>query len=371
MTSKQLYHVKPLKYIDKIWLVPFLHYISTIFLGFVRMLNPIKKNKETFDQYCSLLNELPVAILVLDNTGIIQFCNQTATEVFAASLIGTKWLDLMEDQIKSVSHQGNYVVLKNNAEMMVSTQSSEALKGQILLLTDISNINAESTINNKLSHLKSINQLSSGLAHQLKTPLATALVYLSTIKSFPELDNKIKVPIGRSIQQLKVIQNLIENELAIFKAQDIKVECIELNHTLTVLINDFKELFKKIQFKLELSQNELTYVFAHKDALMSAISNIIDNAIEASDAAGAIDVTTLVQDGKVYINVIDYGDGITPTNLNKIEQLYFTTKNKGSGIGLPIAKSIVEAHQGSLTFSSNCDYTTFTICLPCKRDNNG
>lgn len=370
MTSKQLYLTNALKYIDIIGLVPYLHYISTIFLGFVRMLNPTQ-NKTTFDQHCRLLNELPVAILVLDNTGIIQFCNQTATELFAESLIGTKWLDLIKDQIKSVSHQGNYVVLKSNAELMVSTQSSEALKGQILLLTDISNINAESTINNKLSHLKSINQLSSGLAHQLKTPLATSLVYLSTIKSFPELDSKMKEPVSRSIEQLKIIENLIENELAIFKAQDIKVECIELNHTLTVLVKDFRELFKNLQFNLKFSSKDSTYIFAHKEALMSAISNIIDNAIEASAATGAIDITTLVQDSKVYLNIIDYGDGIKQSNLDKIEQLYFTTKNKGSGIGLPIAKSIIEAHQGTLTFSSNCDYTTFTICLPCKRDNNG
>ena len=111
-------------------------------------------------------------------------------------------------------------------------------------------------------------------------------------------------------------------------------------------------------------------VLGHKEALTSAINNIVDNAIDASHYEGTVDINTLYLEGKIYINIIDYGEGINQFNFNKVSQTFFTTKKKGCGLGVPIAQSIIEAHQGVLNFTSNTEYTTFTICIPGIRDNN-
>jgi signal transduction histidine kinase len=104
-----------------------------------------------------------------------------------------------------------------------------------------------------------------------------------------------------------------------------------------------------------------------QDLLHQAFLNILLNAIQAMPHGGHLTVFTLPgprgQGGEIRFQ--DNGEGIEPETLNKIFNPFFTTKEKGSGLGLPIVKSIIEAHQGSLNNSSVAgDGTTVVITLP-------
>jgi two-component system sensor histidine kinase HydH len=105
-----------------------------------------------------------------------------------------------------------------------------------------------------------------------------------------------------------------------------------------------------------------------QDLLHQAFLNILLNAIQAMPHGGHLTVSTLPgpqpgQGGEIRIQ--DDGEGIDPETLKKILNPFFTTKEKGSGLGLPIVKSIIEAHQGNLTISSTPGTgTTVTITIP-------
>jgi signal transduction histidine kinase len=95
--------------------------------------------------------------------------------------------------------------------------------------------------------------------------------------------------------------------------------------------------------------------------------NLVLNAAQASDPGGVVRVETGVEEGTDphwFAKVVNGGPGIAEDVKDKIFDLFFTTKEKGSGIGLAVSKRIVEAHTGTLDFESRPGETVFTVRLP-------
>jgi signal transduction histidine kinase len=137
-----------------------------------------------------------------------------------------------------------------------------------------------------------------------------------------------------------------------------------LNRGLELLAPEMDRLGIKVTREYQLNGQPL---MADQDLLHQAFLNILLNAIQAMPQGGLLTVSILPgpqgQGGEIRIQ--DDGEGIESETLNKILNPFFTTKEKGSGLGLPIVKSIVQAHQGSLSISSAPGAgTTVTITLP-------
>jgi len=99
--------------------------------------------------------------------------------------------------------------------------------------------------------------------------------------------------------------------------------------------------------------------------LKIALSNLVQNAIQASAAGQQVQIRADARDQNVVVFVIDHGEGIQPQHLESIFNPFFTTKPQGVGLGLPIVSKIVDEHQGRLqVFSERGKGTTFEITLP-------
>jgi two-component system sensor histidine kinase HydH len=104
---------------------------------------------------------------------------------------------------------------------------------------------------------------------------------------------------------------------------------------------------------------------ADPDLLHQAFLNILLNAIQAMPEGGKLNISTQNAPQGKEIQFQDSGEGIDPETLNKIFNPFFTTKERGSGLGLPIVKSIIESHQGSIQVDSTPgEGTAVTIVLP-------
>lgn len=317
----------------------------------------------------NLLDELPLAALLLKSDGQITYCNDLAIALFDALIINKSWLDVIKEHISLISSGGQYITLKNNKTIAVRTQAIKSLNAQLLILIDITDIKKENDQIHKLNNLKSISQMSSTLAHQLKTPLTTAMIHLSTLEKRAlekgEKNEYIVQRVSKIKDQLSQIKNLIESELSLFKTSDLQVESVNLIVLLKELVEEYSQVHTSLSFKFQEQADANPYfIYCNKVSLKSGFQNIIDNAVEASDANGFIDINFYVNENMVFINIIDYGSGIKESEVDKISTPYFTTKKSGTGLGVPIAKAIFEAHGGGLQFSSTKKYTVFTIYLP-------
>ena len=109
----------------------------------------------------------------------------------------------------------------------------------------------------------------------------------------------------------------------------------------------------------------VTFVNVDRAVLMEALRNIVQNAIDAMPKGGSLAMTTRLADGYVEFSISDTGQGIAPEHLENIFQLYFTTKENGNGVGLPLALRAVDLHGGKLNIDSKLsEGTSVRIRLP-------
>jgi len=209
----------------------------------------------------------------------------------------------------------------------------------------------------ELEKLSGIGELSARLAHDIRNPLSN----INMAKDMLMTKNKD----AETIKFLKIIDSAIYrishqvNEVLDYvKPKSLSLEIISLKDLLDVTIKNIK-----IPNNITLNRYSTT-VFVKGDfqQLETMFANILTNAIQAITGVGKINIMIFDEDDFINVKIIDSGPGIDENNLKRIFEPMFSTKEKGTGLGLVSCKTIVEAHGG--TISARNHPTTFSIRLP-------
>ena len=215
------------------------------------------------------------------------------------------------------------------------------------------------------------------LAHEIKNPLTPIQLTIDRLKNNyyklintdekVNFDNHLKI----IIKQIKQIENLV-NEFSdfarmpkpIFQNNDI-IEIINNNVSL------LEELDKDIVFKFNLKKNKILLKF-DSEQISRVIFNLVKNSIESiqekslknTEFTKIIDIEIINKSDYITVNITDNGTGFSIKNIKNIIKPYFTTKPKGSGLGLSIVNKIINDHNGSIKFNSNIDGAKVVLTLP-------
>jgi signal transduction histidine kinase len=218
--------------------------------------------------------------------------------------------------------------------------------------------------------------LGAGLAHELKTPLSTIEINLQLLQeewSNPVTEREVRA--SRRLQAMSrsmtKINEIIRSFVRFATDRPLKREAVELNHLVQELLDsELGDLLtdRRAVGRIDVTcdpAKELPPAKLDRVLIRQALFNLISNAIEAIPGPGRIRLRTWSDDRSVHVSVEDTGQGIAPENLDRIWNLYFTTKPSGIGMGLPIVKRLVEAHGGRVRVESRAgEGSTFTISLP-------
>lgn len=305
------------------------------------------------------LESIPAGVVFITPEGEIDCFNKQAEDLLALQKPLPNWSEALSQNVKQVVSNGHYIVLANGKCVVFKTQSLPNAKGQLVLLVDETDIYQSHICSMQLQNLDSIEKLSASLAHQLRTPLSTAILYASNLPSDTVDQDKI-------MKQLLLIKQQIEEVLMVCKGQEKMIENIAIYEEIVKLLDDYKQLHSQSMIHLQQDEEcKQMIILGHKASLLGAFTNIIDNAIQASDAQQRIDIRLHKVANGLRIDIQDYGKGINPDTLEQVKKPFFTTKQNGTGLGLSIAKSILEAHQGTLEIASVANqYTTVSLYLP-------
>jgi signal transduction histidine kinase len=201
-------------------------------------------------------------------------------------------------------------------------------------------------------------------AHQLGTPLSSLTAWVEILRNEPTINPEIVIELSKDIQRLETITTRFSNigSMPILKKED-------LEEVITSFINYLKIRISTkvhIEIKSALIPNQVANV--NKYLFEWVIENICKNAVDAMGGTG--DMLIYLHEGKnnqLYIDISDTGKGIPTSNLSKVFSPGFSTKKRGWGLGLTLAKRIVENyHEGKLSIKSSelNKGTTFRISLP-------
>ena len=214
----------------------------------------------------------------------------------------------------------------------------------------------------KSERLSAIGELSGRLAHDLRNPLSVMKMSVDLIKQSPQ-DSKISDPnvtkridlIEKSIDR---ISHQVDDVLGYVRLSPLNLQNVSLYDTIQ---NSLKKVNIPSDIQVVVPQNDLC-VDCDTIKLDAVFINLIVNSIQELNQGGKITIEISEKDNMVILKFIDSGKGIPDKDISKVFEPLFTTKQKGTGLGLASCKNIVEQHQGQISVTNNP--TTFTIILP-------
>ncbi|MBP3766133.1 MAG: HAMP domain-containing histidine kinase [Bacilli bacterium] len=197
------------------------------------------------------------------------------------------------------------------------------------------------------------------ITHEIKNPIAVCKGYLDMFDINNTDHFKKYIPIIKS--EINRVLTLLEDFLSISK---IKIEKDEMDicYLIEDTINCFKPILKNKKIKIEANNiDDEIYIVADYNRLKQTLVNIIKNSVEAIKNDGLIKIDLKKNKNRISIIIEDNGDGMDSCEIDKIKEAFYTTKEKGTGLGIYLSNEIIKAHQGELNYSSIKNIGTKTI----------
>ncbi|MGH9638930.1 MAG: sensor histidine kinase [Bryobacteraceae bacterium] len=216
--------------------------------------------------------------------------------------------------------------------------------------------------------LAALGQLTAGLAHELRNPLGTIkasaeMLAKPSTRQRPELMAEMAEYIGSEADRMNGLVSTFLDFARPLKLHPVQAELRPVLEDISQSLNEAAHS-RGITVAIELHPEPFSFTF-DPALLRIAISNLMQNAIQASAAGGRVDMRAEERGGNILIFVSDHGEGIQPQHLENIFNPFFTTKSTGTGLGLAIVSRIVDEHHGRVTvFSQPGAGTTFELTLP-------
>jgi two-component system, sensor histidine kinase FlrB len=312
----------------------------------------------------TLLQEaLPAGVIVLDAQGRAIEANAAAGRLIGRSPVGSSWADV-QSRLLATETPGELLAAERRLAVTVTPLDSAG--GRIVLLHDVTEnhrLRAQAERNERLA---AMGEMAAHLAHQLRTPLAAALLYAGNLEN-PDLADNSRISIARkTVGRLKHLEHLIQDTLMFARGEVLGREAFPVADLLAELAQTFEPLARarNVEFCIESAAGDLMLT-GNRKALVGALTNLLENALQAVDAGGRVSLAAMRDGDQVALSVRDNGRGMTPDVAARLFEPFFTTRSDGTGLGLAIARGIARAHGGGIDVRSQPGLgTEFIITLP-------
>jgi signal transduction histidine kinase len=222
--------------------------------------------------------------------------------------------------------------------------------------------------------LSSLGHLAAGVAHEIRNPLNAIGMGLQRLKRefLPQDESKKEEYLSFTeliLKEIRRVNEIVEQFLTLSRPFQLNLRVSSLQELLKNLIALFQEEAFSQGMNLQTEMDpDLPLIKMDNERLTQAFINIMKNGMQAMGQGGILRVETHSLNDHVEVVISDSGSGIPPEQMEKIFNYYYTTKDKGVGLGLPIAHRIIEAHGGQLKVESRVGFgTKVTVVLPIER----
>lgn len=322
------------------------------------------------ERLSTLLDALPAGVVVLDDAGSVVQINPAAEAFLRNAKLGASWMAIYGDTLVPGETPGEFTVGARHLAVDVTPLGESG--GRIVLLHDITEAQELKEQAERTQRLAAMGEMAAQLAHQLRTPLAAALLYAGNLEN-PELPAASRGTIAqKTVARLKHIERLIQDMLLFARGEAQGQDRFAVSELLAELAQNFEPLLAKTGSRLLVDDDTGdARVVGTRKSLVSAFISLLENALQAVDgiADARIELSARRDDGAVLIAVRDNGPGMDKATVGRLFQPFFTTRSDGTGLGLAIAHGVVRAHGGSIdVVSSPGGGAEFTVSLPCRKN---
>jgi two-component system sporulation sensor kinase A len=236
----------------------------------------------------------------------------------------------------------------------------------VVVARDITERRKTEAILRKSDKLSVVGQLAAGVAHEIRNPL-------TAIKGFVQLLHERNHDAGNYyeiiLSELDRIEFIIGEFLVLAKPQSVKFQQRDIRALLQSIIAllETQAILNNVQILTDIAEH-IPDIECEESQLKQVFVNVLKNSIESMPNGGKVFIHVDMDDDMVLISIADQGCGIPPERLYMLGEPFYTTKEKGTGLGLMVSYRIIEDHQGSLSFKSEVDQGTLVeVRLPIRK----
>lgn len=327
-------------------------------------------------QFINIFRSIADAVLLLDSDGTIRFCNEEALTRLGLPGGGlahgkSLYALLREDhplaniirtaksstnEIRDIAIEVGRGETKLSFLVSVFPLGVDPLRaGQLVIVRDLKTVRQLEDVVDYSGRLARLGGLISGVAHQIRNPLNAMTIELELlsqdVRDSKPVDERVQTVRGDMLQLAQAIDALMR----FMRPESLKLELVAVNEFVVEAARVVTDPMIEVVYHLDRS-NPLMRV--DRAVLMEALRNVVQNAVEAMTDGGKLELATERNDGFVDISLSDTGHGIPAELLDRVRHLYFTTKEYGTGLGLPMALLAVDLHGGMMSVDSDVDVGT-------------
>jgi len=336
----------------------------------------------------TILNNIATGVITLNAKGSITTINPSAREMLAlpgGNLIGKGFKEILSSpvykEVKKTIEQGiqnkyklhdkeidiNFGAQNRTLALSLSPlgQSSNSFSGLIVVLDNLTQLI-------KAQKIAAWQEVAQRLAHEIKNPLTPIQLSAERIKKKLEGGKRKKDEIINDgaktiIREARTIKALVDEFSNFARLPNVQIQPANIHEIIKKTVSLFKDVFTGIEFNTRLSSNIPSSIQIDPEQMKRALINILDNAVHAVHKKGEITIKTTFRrkTRKVEIEIADSGHGVPSDDKTKLFLPHFSTKKKGTGLGLTIVNKIISDHNGSIEVEDNKpNGTKFIIQLP-------
>ena len=334
----------------------------------------LAEKEQLADRLESLLQMMPAGVLVLDENGFVSQANPTADDLLlkasgAPSLIGLRWVQLIHRCFKPQNDDGHEISLVDGRKVNLRTAAMANNYGQLILLTDMTETRALQSQLSQHERLSAMGKMVASLAHQIRTPLAAATLYAGHLATDDiQPDTRIRFA-GKLQERLHHLENQVRDMLIFARGEAPLNDEVGISELVGGLQDAMEVVLQQFQARCDIdNQAGDLQLVCNKDALISSLMNLINNALESGEYPIEILIRLSVEKQQLKIQVMDNGPGLSPSQKQHMMEPFYTTKSNGTGLGLAVVQAVVRAHRGEFTLAdSDLGGLSAELCLPLIR----
>jgi two-component system sensor histidine kinase FlrB len=324
-------------------------------------LRELVKKERLGRRLSELLETLPGAILVMDSAGVIRQQNSQANALLNQPLIGCSWAGIVKREVRDGGSEDGNIQLRDGRWLSLSRQPLKSESGEVLLLADVTESRRMSELRQRNERLTAIGEMTAKFAHQVRTPLASAMLYAGQLDRSTPAGARVADKISAGLHELKRMVNDMLGFAAGARLSQRRISVVELFDDVKRSING--QLGEGTELRVSVTDSDLS-VAANGDALKGALLNLVSNADQAGNGQANILLHGHCFGETVHLCVTDDGPGIPDDIRAQLFEPFFTTRPQGTGLGLAVVKAVAAAHGGDVAMTTSELGTCFTIHLP-------
>lgn len=328
-------------------------------------LRELAEKERLADRLSNLLEALPAAVVLVDGRDRIDQFNPAAESLFPSIAWGRRWTEVRDETLARLSDDDEWRLSDGRRVNMRYRPLND--QGRVLVMLDVTETRRLQDQLHRRERLTAMGEMAAQLAHQVRTPLSAALLYAGQLRRDGLAADKVRDYAGKLCDRLRHTESLVADMLAFARGGRFSPQLLDLRR----VVADGAELVRpklvgraaRLEFRSEIQ--DACPVLGNRDALIGAIGALVNNALEHGGDGVAIEVALRQQGDRYLVTVQDDGPGIPDEVQQRMFDPFFTTADRGTGLGLAVVHSVTVEHDGHIEYRNRAaGGACFRITLP-------